>query len=77
MARPLDCLNQHPLVPGTGPCYTLRNNPSLFRNEPLKPFLILIVNVEILVFTKAAYAFLPDLLTPRTAASCGSSAPGR
>jgi hypothetical protein len=61
---PFNGLYQHALVPGTRPGDPFRNDPALFRDEPLQPFFVLVFDVGVFGFTEPADAFLADLLSP-------------
>lgn len=71
----LDCLNEHSLVPGACSRDSLGNNASLLGDESLKLLFVLVIDVHVFVFAKAADAFLSDLRSPLVhAAALGSSA---
>ena len=61
MACPLDCGNEHPLMPGTCPRDAFRNNPALLRHETLKFLFGLIIDKIFLVVAKAASALFSNL----------------
>ena len=47
---------------GTGSGDSLRNDFALFVDAPLKPLLILVIDIHVLAITEPACAFLPLLL---------------
>ncbi len=63
MPGPFDGLDQHALMPGTRPGDAFRNDPALFRDEPLQPFFILVFDVDVFGFTEPADTFFADLLS--------------
>jgi len=61
MARPLDCGNEHPLMPGACPRDPFGNDPTLLRHEALKFLIGLVIDKIFLVVAEAAGALFSDL----------------
>ena len=62
MTRPLDRLNELTLVLRTGARDPLWDDFSLLGDEPDQPFLILVVDVNLLVFAETANTAFLELL---------------
>src|SRR5689334_21247941 len=62
VTRALDRLHQLALVSRAGAGDSLGNNLSLLRNEPYQPLLVLVIDIDLVVFTKPADAVFSNLL---------------
>ena len=62
MPGPLDRLHQDALVAGAGARDPLRDDPALLRDEPLQPFVVLVVDIHFFAFAEPADTLLAHLL---------------